>query len=265
MLKNSLYYLLLVAGFSLMLSACKTNAAATEVAAEENRREGPQLRSRTSANPQSREEATQVDRAALMPTEDELRGFSAEEVERERNSGGITQAEMNSLGITSTSPEAIAEARERRRTARQPLPENPTVEQLRDKSYLAVLRTTPCAGDDCPVYEFRILADYSFYFHGIENVDLPGHYFAKSSGNPMLELQQLVIRHRYLNFEKQYPHNSERSMDALSATITEIELMGRAKTVTNYTNAPAGLKEIEDYLFGLLEAADWTQVIEAQD
>ena len=266
MAKKALFYLLLISTLSFSFTACKTTANAEAVAVDDNDRRGPRMRSNTTPPKPGSNPSRDLDRSDYRLSGEEFRDIPADEVERERNSGGITQAEYDRLGLTSTSPEAIAEARQRQRESRQPLPDNPTIEQLRNKPYLAALRTTACENNDCPVYEFRILADYSFYFYGIDNVDLPGHYFAKTTGNPMLDLQQLVIRYRYLNMEGQYPANSERSMDALSATITEVELMGRHKMVTHYTDGPTGLKAIESYLFDLMEDADWTEVIEqAQD
>lgn len=190
--------------------------------------------------------------------------ISEEEIAEEIRQMGRTEHELRQMGITpDMTAEERAEAEARHAERRRPLPANPTLAQVVAKDDLAVLRTTPCEAGDCPVYQLRILNDRSLHYQGIENVELIGHYHGRISYvDPMSGLLRLATKHNYYRMDSSYPKEPSQRMKRNTATITEVDMLGRRNSVINYVDAPEGLEEIEEYLFDLLEKANWTELLE---
>ncbi|MEL6667744.1 MAG: DUF6438 domain-containing protein [Bacteroidota bacterium] len=254
---------------ALLATACKTTADANMgVAVPEPTTREPQMRVTENAERPEPIRNSERDLSEFALTAETAPRITDEEMEEEFRRMGRTQQELRQMGITpDMTPEQRAEAEARFEEQKKPLPANPTAEQVIAKADLAVLRTTPCEEGDCPVYQLRILNDYTLHYQGIENVDLIGHYHGQpTTFNPMTGLLRLWNLHRYSRMEDTYPKELNDQIREESATITEIEALGRRHSVVHYFDGPDGLEEIETYLFDLLENADWTELlVEAEE
>ncbi|MEM6396384.1 MAG: DUF6438 domain-containing protein [Bacteroidota bacterium] len=263
---------------SLLIAACKTTAKTDlGVSVPKPTTEAPRLRVTRAATETeiqaggdaqvstSSQRDIPVQQQRANDSAEPMRQSISDEVLREdMRTIGRTERELRQMGITpgmSQEERAAAEARHAER--QRPLPANPTVQQVVAKDDIAVYRTTPCAAGDCPVYQLRILNDRTLHYQGIENVELIGHFHGRmTNSEPMSGLLRLYTKNQYYRMDDTYPAELTRKIRKGQAKVTEIEALGKRKSVVNYFGAPKELEEIEKYLFDLMEQADWTELIE---
>jgi hypothetical protein len=118
------------------------------------------------------------------------------------------------------------------------------------------LRKTPCYGS-CPVFRLTIMSDGMVRYTGINNVDLIGDYRAKISSDRVDRMLRETIAAGLYRWSDTYPENMDFFIADASNTITKVVWNGREKTITNNSEAPEKLLELEQKLTALIAELKW--------
>ena len=131
------------------------------------------------------------------------------------------------------------------------------------------MKKTECYGP-CPIYEITITGDGTGEYYGEKYVNTIGKVSFNVTNSDVMLLLDKIYQVRFFDFVDSY--ESKFSLEAnergavqvipltptdMPTSIITVKIGNYTKSVSNYYNAPDGLKEIEDYIDGIARSYRW--------
>jgi len=123
---------------------------------------------------------------------------------------------------------------------------------------LLTLQRTDCPGY-CPVFEIRLFSDGRALYRGTKDVVKIGKYESRLSATEMEQVLREADQIRFFELKDNYPPYG-KPIKELPTTITSINRLSNAKTVTNRYDAPRRLRSFEDYIIQIFEGLVWREL-----
>jgi hypothetical protein len=122
---------------------------------------------------------------------------------------------------------------------------------------LCYIERTPCFGQ-CPSYKAWIYTTGLAVYEGGNFVERLGPWRAQISNAVLDEIRSQIVSVNYFDWNDSY----DAKVTDVPTTYTEVHLNGQKKKIMNRFNGPAGLKQFERYLDGVLNAQKWEKLPE---
>ena len=131
------------------------------------------------------------------------------------------------------------------------------------------MKKTECYGP-CPVYEITINGDGAGEYYGEKYVNTMGKVSFNVTNSDVMLLLDKIYQVRFFDFVDSY--ESKFSLEAnenggvqvipltptdMPTSIITVKIGNYTKSVSNYYNAPDGLKEVEDNIDGIARSYRW--------
>jgi hypothetical protein len=125
---------------------------------------------------------------------------------------------------------------------------------------LVELKESGCIQDTCQQFTIQLLADYTFRYVGIANVDLLGEFTGKADFNPLLKIGPLTSKTGFFRMDEIYPGGTNLYEVASSVTTIYADHRGRKNEVIGVTDAPTGFQELEAEILSWVDRVIWVPV-----
>jgi len=123
---------------------------------------------------------------------------------------------------------------------------------------LLSLQKTDCPGF-CPVFELRLFSDGRALYRGTKDVAMIGKFESKLSPEQLTEIIETAERSEFYTLARKYPTNGKMIRE-LPKTITSINQLSKAHSVTNCFDSPKRLRSFENYVIRLFERLNWRRI-----
>lgn len=117
---------------------------------------------------------------------------------------------------------------------------------------------TDCPGF-CPVFEIRLFSDGRALYRGTKDVELIGKFESRLTSNQLSMIIEEAERIDFYNMAKQYPLNG-KVIQELPTTVTSINQLSKAHSITNRFDSPRNLRSFEQYLIQFFDGLNWQQI-----
>ncbi len=123
---------------------------------------------------------------------------------------------------------------------------------------LLSLQKTDCPGF-CPVFELRLFSDGRALYRGTKDVAMIGKFESKLSTEQLTEIIEAAERSEFFTLARKYPINGKMIRE-LPTTITSINQLSKAHSVTNSFDSPKRLRSFENYVVRFFERLNWRRI-----
>lgn len=131
------------------------------------------------------------------------------------------------------------------------------------KRTVITLKTTPCYGK-CPVFELKFSENQYVTRRGYAHTDNIGSYEARITGKVMEEIVQRAEAAGLYEMQNMYPTRGE-FLEDYPSTVVSITDGEREKRIVHIYDAPAALKNFEEYLLSVTKQLRWEEITEFAD
>jgi len=123
---------------------------------------------------------------------------------------------------------------------------------------LLSLQKTDCPGF-CPVYELRLFSDGRALYRGTKDVAMIGKFESRLSNEQLTAIIGRAEESGFFNLARQYPTYG-KTIRELPKTITSINQLTKAHSVTNSFDGPKQLRSFENYVIKFFEGLNWRRI-----
>jgi len=121
-----------------------------------------------------------------------------------------------------------------------------------DKDPWIEMEKTSCRGQ-CPEFKVSFYSDGRAIYEGYSFAPRTGKYYARLSGKDFKKLKDMITTYQPDSFQNTYLS----LRPDLPTTYIRYTSGGRIRIITDYDNAPEGLKKFEEELEKLTERLSW--------
>ncbi len=163
------------------------------------------------------------------------------------------------VSISEDDMRAIEDGKEKEELNKEDLA-NPKIKEIESLApYLLMsLEKTDCPGF-CPVFELRVFSDGRALYRGTKDVELIGKFESRLTNNQLTMLIEEAERSGFYNLARQYPTNG-KVIRELPTTITSINQLSKAHSVTNSFDGPKNLRSFESYVIEFFKGLNWQRI-----
>ena len=138
----------------------------------------------------------------------------------------------------------------------------PTIQEIKPMvPYLLLsLQKTDCPGS-CPVFELRLFSDGRALYRGTKDVAMMGKFETRLTDDQLSTIVGEANRIGFFDLAREYPTNGVMIRE-LPTTITSINQLSKAHSVTNSFDSPKRLRSFENYITTLFDQLNWQRVVE---
>ena len=136
----------------------------------------------------------------------------------------------------------------------------PTIQEITPTApYLLLsLQKTDCPGF-CPVFELRLFSDGRALYLGTKDVPMIGKFETRLMPEQLVRITKEAEWIGFFEMAREYPTNGVMIQE-LPTTITSINQLSKAHSVTNAFDSPKRLRSFEDYLVNFFTNLNWSRV-----
>ncbi len=138
-----------------------------------------------------------------------------------------------------------------------PVPDISEIESLAPYLLLS-LQKTDCPGF-CPVFELRLFSDGRALYRGTKDVAMIGKFETRLTNEQLSAIVGEADRIGFFNLASKYPADGILIRE-LPTTITSINQLTKAHSVTNSFDSPKRLLSFEKYIIRLFENLNWQRI-----
>ena len=171
----------------------------------------------------------------------------------------IPAASTLDITVSEEDLQAIEEGKEVEEVLAEEVPAPVVAEIVPLAPYLLLsLQKTDCPGI-CPVFELRLFSDGRALYRGIKDVPMIGKFESRVTDEQLTALISEADRINFFALDNKYPANGAMIRE-LPTTVTSINQVSKAHSVTNSFDGPKRLQSFEDYLVRFFEGLSWNRV-----
>jgi len=124
---------------------------------------------------------------------------------------------------------------------------------------LLSLQKTDCPGF-CPVFELRLFSDGRALYRGTKDVAMIGKFESRLSTEQLTEIIGAAEQAKFFTLARKYPIYG-KMIQELPTTITSINQLSKAHSVTNSFDSPKRLRAFENYVIRFFEGLKWRRIV----
>lgn len=125
---------------------------------------------------------------------------------------------------------------------------------------LLSLQKTDCPGF-CPVFELRLFSDGRALYRGTKDVAMVGKFETRVTNEQLTAIVEEANRIGFFDLARAYPTNGVMIRE-LPTTVTSMNQVSKAHSVTNSFDSPKSLRSFENYITDFFDRLNWQRVVE---
>lgn len=123
---------------------------------------------------------------------------------------------------------------------------------------LLSLQKTDCPGF-CPVFELRLFSDGRALYRGTKDVAMIGKFESRLTSEQLTALIGEAERIGFYSMAREYPTDGKMIRE-LPTTITSINQLSKAHSITNGFDSPKRLRSFEQYVISFFDRLNWQRI-----